>query len=171
MRTVKILSKILFYITRLLAVLYFGMALLSLIALTTGWSLQFKENGKFFQVCYPFTQQPFLVGDYNMPYIIFDFLLPLSLYGIFFLLLSNVFKAFFQPRLFTPYGIRQLKIFYIANLIVPGIAVLLSSIFSVVDDIAGPLVFAHFILGIFSFFIAAIFIQGVNLQNEQDLFI
>jgi hypothetical protein len=171
MRAVKIVSRILFYISRLLCLLYFGMALQSLISLSTGWSLLFKDGKKYFKVCLPFTQHPYLVGDYNIPYIIFDFLLPLSLYGLFFLLLGNVFKVFFQPKLFTRYGVKQLKLFYICNFVLPATALLLAGLFTEIDDIAAPLVFFHFILGIFAFFLAAIFTQGLHLQNEQDLFI
>lgn len=171
MQIVKLVSKVLFYITRFFCFFYVGMALDSLIALSTGWGLTLRENNKFFGVCVPFTKHVYLVGDYNLPYIIFDFILPLSLYGLFFLLLSNVFKVFFQPKLFTTNSIKHLKIFYLSNIIVPAIAVSLSAVFSLVDDIAFPLIFFHLIIGIFAFFLASIFSQGVHLQKEQDLFI
>lgn len=172
MNNVKIVSKILFYITRFLALCYFAMTAYSIFALITKWSLTFKDGNKYFIVCYPFTEKPFLIGDYYMGYIIFDFLLPLGFYGLFFLLVSNVFKVFFQPKLFTEKSIRHLRRFYLANLIVPGITVLLSSIFSVIDDdLAVPLIVLHFILGVFAYFLAAIFKQGLHLQNEQDLII
>jgi len=171
MNSVKIISKVLFYITRFLAFLYFGMATLSIIALSTGWSLNIIKNGQIFQVCYPFTQKPFLVGDYNALYIVFHFLTPISLYGLFFLLVSNVFKVFFQPKLFTEYGVKQLKWFYLGNLILPSLTALVTSIFTEVEDPTEILILLHFVLGVFAYFLAAIFRQGLKLQKEQDLFI
>ncbi|WP_337044987.1 DUF2975 domain-containing protein [Emticicia sp. 17c] len=106
-----------------------------------------------------------------MPYIVFDFLSPLGLYGLFFLLSSNVFKVFFQPKLFSQWGVRQLQLFYVANLCLPALTIMLASIFSLVDDIAIILIVLHFILGVFAYFLSAIFKQGLKLQNEQDLFI
>lgn len=172
MQNVKTISKILFYITRFLAILYFSISVHSMIALITKWSLKLKDNGKYFQICYPFTQKPFLVGDNNLGYMIFNFLLPMSLYGLFFLLVSNVFKVFFQPKLFTVIGVKHLRLFYLANLILPSLTVLLASIFTnKVEDPAEVLIMIHFILGIFAYFLAAIFKQGLKLQNEQDLYI
>ena len=171
MNNVKIVSKILFYITRILAFIYFAMVAQSIIALVTGWSLRFKDNGKYFQVCFPFTQTPFLNGNYNLPYILLEFLIPLSLYGLFFLWLSNVFKVFFQPKLFTENGVKHLKRFYLSNLIVPGIMVLLVSTIDDPENDAVVLIVLHAIIGIFAYFLAAIFTKGLNLQNEQDLII
>ena len=172
MQNVKTVSKILFYVTRFLAILYFSISAHSTIALITKWSLTTKNNGRYFQIFYPFTQKPFLVGDNNLGYMIFNFLLPLSLYGLFFLLASNVFKVFFQPKLFTLNGIKHLKRFYLGNLVFPSLTVLLASIFTNnVEDPAEFLIMIHFILGIFAYFLAAIFKQGFSLQNEQDLYI
>jgi hypothetical protein len=171
MKAVKVVSRILFYITRALFMLYFFMAALSLLALTTGWGLQLREGGKYFTVYYPFTKTGFLNGDYNTTYIIFYYLLPISLFGLFFLLLGNACKVFYQPKLFTPYGIKQLRVFYLANCIVPAPIVLLISIFGEVEQAAMLMVALHFTIGIFAFFLAAIFKQGVQLQNEQDLYI
>jgi hypothetical protein len=171
MNAVKVVSRILFYVTRALSMLYFFMVALSLLALTTGWGLLLREGGKYFTVYYPFTKTAFLNGDYNSTYIIFYYLLPISLYGLFFLLLGNAFKVFFQAKLFTPYGIKQLRVFYLANCIVPGSVLLLISIFGVVEREAMLMAGLHFTIGIFAFFLAAIFKQGVQLQNEQDLYI
>lgn len=171
MNSVKIISKILFYVTRFLAILYFAMSLHSIISLSTKWSLNIKDNGKYFQVCFPFTNKPFLNGEYYTEYIVFYFLVPISLYGLFFLLVSNVFKVFFQPKLFTEYGVKQLKLFYLGNLILPSLTALITSIFTKVEDPTEILILLHFILGIFAYFLAAIFRQGLNLQKEQDLFI
>lgn len=171
MTSVKIISKILFYITRFLAGFYFAMAIHSGIALLTGWSLNIKENGKYFQVYFPFTKTVILNGDHNLPYILFEFLIPIALYGLFFLLLSNVFRVFFQARLFSDKGIKHLKRFYLGNLIIPGMMVLIVS-FIDNPEMDGILVIAlHAIIGVFAYFLAAIFRQGLALQNEKDLFI
>lgn len=171
MKSVKTFATLLFYIARILCILYFTMAALSLLALTTGWGLHIKEGGKYFQVYYPFTGIAFLNGDYNITYIILFFLLPISLYGVFFLLLSNVFKVFFQPKLFTNNSVKHLRVFYLVNCIVPGVVLLISSVFAPVEGEAVAMVVLHFTLGVFAYFFAAIFKQGVQLQNEQDLYI
>lgn len=171
MKTTYIVAKILFYVTRFLAIVYFTLGLYSVLTLITGWSLTFKDGGKYFQVCYPFTNHPLMLGDYNLPYIIFDFLSPLSLYGLFFLLISNVFKIFFQPKLFTQNGINHLRRFYLTNLILPSVVIFLASFFVSLDNEVSIFIVLHFMLGVFAYFLAAIFKQGLNLQNEQDLFI
>jgi len=171
MKTTYFVSKILFYVTRFLSIVYFTLSLYSLLTLSTGWFLNFQDNGKYFQIYYPFTEHPLMLGDYNLPYIIFEFLSPLSLYGLFFLLISNVFKVFFQPKLFTQNGINHLRRFYLVNLFLPSIVIFLASIFVSLDNEVSIFIVLHFMLGIFAYFLAAIFKQGLNLQNEQDLFI
>ncbi|MBX7225103.1 MAG: DUF2975 domain-containing protein [Chitinophagales bacterium] len=172
MKNVKNISAVLFYITKLLAILYLLTAFYSFIVLLTKWSFITRENGYFFSVCYPFTETPFLNGENNWAYKIFNFLIPIGLYGGFFLLASNVFNAFRQPKLFTKYGVNQLRWFYSGNLTIPWLVILLSSIFA--GKIEEGLVWVaviHFFLGVFAYFLAVIFKQGLQLQNEQDLFI
>jgi hypothetical protein len=171
MKTTHIVSRVLFYFTRFLSVIYFGLAGYSLLTLITGWSLTFKDGGKYFQVCYPFTTHPLMLGDYNLPYILFDFLAPLSLYGLFFLLSSNVFKLFYQPKLFTQNGIQHLRRFYLSNLLIPSIVLFIAFFFVPLDNEVSIFIVLHGMLGVFAYFLAAIFKQGLNLQNEQDLFI
>lgn len=171
MKTTHIVSKTLFYLTRFLAVIYFFLAAYSVFTLLTGLFLTFKDNGKYFQVCYPFTKQPLMLGDHNIPYIVFDFLAPLSLYGFFFLLSSNVFRVFFQPKLFTPNGVSHLRRFYLANLLIPSIVIFIAFFFVSLDNEVWMFIILHGMLGAFAYFLAAIFRQGLNLQNEQDLFI
>lgn len=171
MQTVKFISRILYYASCLMSVVFFWMAFNSIISLSTGSWLKLSEDKKYFKVCFLFTQKTYLGGVYNMPYILFDFLLPMLLYGLFFLLLRNVFKQFYQRRIFTQKGVTHLTRFYNGNFIVPSIAVLLSTVFSEVDEAVWILIGFHFILGVFAFFLAAIFKQGLYLQNEQDLFI
>lgn len=169
MKKIKSLAGILFYISRICALGYALLAIYSATSLLTGWKL--ITNGAYFNVLSPFTDKPILIGENNLPYIIFDFLLVLILYFIFFWLLGNVFKVFTEPRLFSNRNIRQLKYFYLANIFVPTPAVLLAYIFSTIDRDIIILVILHFIIGIFTYFLAEIFKRGVNLQNEQDLYI
>ncbi|WP_047419515.1 DUF2975 domain-containing protein [Cellulophaga sp. Hel_I_12] len=172
MKNVKIISTILFYITRIIAILYILVTIYALVSLVTGWSYITRDNGENFAVCYPFTETRFLLGENNWNYKIFEFLIPIGAYGIFFLLVSNVFNAFKQPKLFTEYGVKQLKWFCLANIFVPLIIILFALIFT--GNIEDGLEWAgviHFFLGVFAYFLYAIFKQGFNLQNEQDLYI
>lgn len=172
MKNVKVISTILFYITRIVAILYLLTTFYSLVSLLTGWSFITKEDGKYFSICYPFTQSPFLNGENNLAYKIFNFIIPIGFYGIFFLLVSNVFNVFKQPKLFTKYGVNQLRWFYLANLTLPWLTILLSSIFAgKIEEGLEWVAVIHFFLGVFAYFLAAIFKQGLQLQNEQDLFI
>jgi hypothetical protein len=112
-----------------------------------------------------------LLGDYNTTYIVFYFLVPLIFYGLFFLLLGNVFRVFYQPRLFTAKAVRHLQVFYLGNFIVPLLVMLSTALFATLDEMHIVLTALHYVVGIFAYFLAAIFRQGVQLQNEQDLYI
>lgn len=172
MKKVKFISTVLYFITRILAILYLATTVYSLISLATEWSFITKENGQYFSICFPFTESPFLNGENNWAYKIFNFLIPIGFYGLFFLLASNVFNAFRQPRLFTKYGFDQLRRFYLANLILPWLAILLASIFAgKIEEGLEWVAVIHFFLGVFTYFLAAIFNQGLHIQNEQDLII
>lgn len=172
MKNVRTISLILFYITRFAAVLYLLIALYSIISILTEWSYITKDSGQNFAICFPFTQTPFLLGENNWGYKIFNFIIPIGFYGLFFLLASNVFNVFKQTKLFTQYGVTQLKWFYLANIFVPSITILLAGIFSGnIEEGLEWVAVIHFFLGVFTYFLAAIFKQGLHLQNEQDLYI
>lgn len=172
MKNVKIIATCLFYITRILAILYLISIVYSTISLLTESNLITRENGKYFSICFPFTEIHFLNGENNWAYKIFNFLIPIGFYGLFFWLLSNVFKVFKQPKLFTQNGVNQLKLFYIGNIFMPSITILLASIFAgKIEEGLEWVAVIHFFLGVFAYFLAAIFKQGLQLQNEQDLFI
>jgi hypothetical protein len=117
---------------------------------------------------FPFTQQPFLTGINDLWSNIIS-MLTFLLYACFFWLLSDVFKTFRQPKLFTHSGVTRLKRFYVGNLSVPLLMLLVLVVSG--EQLAGliPVTFLHMILGIFAFFMAAIFQQGLLLQEEQDL--
>lgn len=172
MKNVRVTSTVFFYLTRIVAVLYLCITMHAAISILTEWSYITKDSGNSFAVCYPFTQIPFLVGENNWAYKLFSFALPLGLYGIFFWLVSTIFKVFKQPKLFTQYGVKQLKWFYLANIIVPPIAIFLASVFvGEIENGFKLLVIMHFFLGMFAYFLSAIFKQGLHLQNENDLYI
>lgn len=171
MTTAKGIARTLYYICLILAIFYLAAMLYAALCLLTRWGIDPYGEGQYLHINYPFTNTPFLNIDNNLPYIIFSFLLPLSLYGVFFWLAANVFKVFFQAKLFTQKNIFDLRRFYMLNLIVPGIATLFASIFVQVESAIWGLVVVHGMLGVFTYFLAAIFKQGLNLQNEQDLII
>jgi len=170
MKTVRTISRVLVMFTRVASLGYLLSFILSGVALGTGWSLKLTTGGTRFEIMYPFTSSAYLLGEYNRGYII-AFLFLLGLYSLFFFLVSNVFKAFTKSRLFTVYGIKQLQWFYGANIILPFLTALIISRFYEIDNIAETLVILHVLLGVFTYFMAAIFEQGVRLQNEQDLII
>lgn len=167
----KNISKILYYLCIVLSAGYLFTFVYSVFCLLTGFAVTpYKEN-LYLHINYPFTEQPFLNIENNYPYIILSFLLVLLTYGIFFWLSAKVFKIFFQSKLFTEENIVHLKRFYSYNIFFPLPIVITASFFVEVESIICGLVFIHFMLGIFCYFLANIFKQGLHLQNEQDLFI
>ncbi|MFI2744083.1 DUF2975 domain-containing protein [Zhouia sp. PK063] len=172
MKNVKFIATLLFYATRILAIGYILSALYALLSLVTHWSYMTTDNDAYFAICYPFTQLRFLLGENNWNYKIFEFFVPIGGYGIFFYLVSNVFSAFKQPRLFTAFGVTHLKRFCLANTFVPLGIIILALLLTgnVVEGLEWAAVI-HFFMGVFAYFLYAIFKQGVDLQNEQDLYI
>lgn len=179
MKTVRFVATILFYLTRILASLYLISFVYSAVVLFLSfqsdvtWNpiVMTADNG--FEILYPFTDAPFLLGEYTKLFIL-EMLLGIGLYGVFLWLLSDVFLAFRQPKLFTSDSVKKLSRFYIVNLTIPGIVFLILSLFSDFSEERSDMVMLtvlHFIIGIFIFFMASIFKQGVELQNEQDLYI
>jgi hypothetical protein len=171
MARVKAISRILHYISRILALGYLATTLYAIICLLTSWGIQQYGAGDHLHILYPFTNIAFLNIENNPSYIIWSFLLPLSLYSLFFWLASNVFKVFYQPKLFSLRNILPLRRFYLLNIMVPGVCAILSGFFVPLENAIWVLVIVHFFLGTFTYFLAAIFKQGLQLQNEQDLFI
>jgi hypothetical protein len=174
MKTVKSIANLLYYLTKIGSILYFltaayGAAVVLLARnFAASWvPMKILDNGSF-EIYFPFTKTPFLLGDNSTSYFITS-LLTVTLYGIFLWLLSDVFNAFRQDRLFTPKSVSRLSRFYIANLTVPIIVLIFLAIFS--KDLRDTLVicFLHFIMGVFAFFMAVIFKQGLVLQEELDL--
>ena len=171
MKLVRLISIVAFYLTRILSVGYILTALHLLVSVVFNLStFKLLENGRF-AICYPFTSKYFLLGSsYTVAYIA-EMTLLIAFYGAFFWLLSNVFKTFRQKKLFTTQGIHNLKLFYITNLIICPVLFIILSLYSKEDYPYMVMSIAHAIMGIFALFIAAIFQQGVSLQNDQDLII
>lgn len=171
MSSVKTLSAILFVVTRALCFFYAALALQAGIALATGWSLRLDEAQTRFYVLLPFTDISYLTGIYHLFYVIFGFLLPMALYSLFFGLLGNVFRAFLSSRLFTEKHVRDLRWFYRGNFVLPATVTV---IFSLYDGVEGEILYLiglHAVIGLLAFYMAAIYQQGLSLQQEQDLII
>lgn len=171
MKTTRFISSILYFVTFILAI---GYVATSFYLLISTWfklpSFKIIENNRFV-IYYPFTEKPFLLGsEYTLQYV-FEMILVIGFYGVFFLLLNKVFFTFKQEKLFTLHGVRNLSKFYIFNLFIAPVILMMLAVISNEDLPYIGMIIAHLIFGIFALFIAAIFRQGLNLQNEQDLFI
>jgi hypothetical protein len=170
MISVKITAKVLLHLSRLLAFIYFITFVYALLSLEgRSASVLLHDANRQFIIYLPFTQIPFLLGFYNPVYIWIEFLPLFILYALFFLLLSYVFNVFTRDRLFTHKGYNYLRIFYLANLTIPVIMLFLTELLSEASFDAWGIAGLHLLLGIFIFFMATIFKQGLKLQDEQDL--
>jgi hypothetical protein len=172
MKNVRFISRILHVVCKGLAVLYLATALYMAIVFLlsrgpegTGLLQLTAPNG--FTIMFPFTRTPFLLGE-NTNWFKAMMLVATAAYGTFAWLLGDVFWVFKQEKLFTRTGVRKLTIFYLANLTVPGLILVIALFFtSDVKDLVN-LTILHGIIGIFAYFMASIFNQGVALQDEQD---
>ncbi|MGB8190601.1 MAG: DUF2975 domain-containing protein [Chitinophagaceae bacterium] len=174
MKSVKLIANILYYITKIISILYLvtgayvlGVVLLSKTSSASWIPIDVLSDGSF-RIFYPFTRTPFILGEYNNSYLVISIAIIL-LYGLFLWLLSGVFNAFRQERLFTPKNVSRLKRFYRFNVIIPVLSLLILAIIGYeLSDVVG-IGFLHLLAGVFAFFMAAIFKQGLVLQEEQDL--
>lgn len=169
MYSVNIMARILLYISRLMALVYFITFVYAFFSLISNYSLFLHDHNNQFIIYLPFTHIPFLLGLYNPVYIWVEFLPIFLLYAVFFFLLSYVFNVFTQKRLFTHKGYYYLRIFYWANFTVPVMMLLLTELLSEASFDAWGIVGLHLLLATFIFFMAAIFEHGLRLQDEQDL--
>lgn len=174
MNAVRSIAGILHYLSRIISIIVLFVALYATVVIllhlnNPSSKLPFRvlDNGSF-QLFFPFTKSPFLLGDYTTSFLVSNLLI-ITFYGLFLWLLADVFHAFKQPRLFTPSGVLRLSRFYITNLIVPFVFILLLSVFGneLLDMVRITLL--HLVIGVFAYFMAAIFKQGLVLQEEQDL--
>jgi len=171
MKSVKIIASFLDKIVKIVAIGYLVTAFYTLLnCVFKGPFFEILEHNRF-AINFPFSQTHFLLGsEYTFEYVA-EMVIGIGLYGFFFWVLSNVFKTFKQERLFTPKGLKYLKQFYIFNLILYPVFALIWAFVSKEDFPFFAMIIAHTIMGIFIYFMAAIFEQGVNLQGEQDLYI
>src|SRR4051812_37753912 len=104
MKTVRFSAGILFYLSRIAAIIVSSItvyALAVILLYQNGLhSMPMEVTGKTFTIFLPFTRIPFLLGDYTASYLISN-LTTIAFYSIFLWLLSGVFHAFRQPKLFT----------------------------------------------------------------------
>jgi len=162
----KSLSTVLFFVSRIIA---FG-CIMFILFLTFSFlneSLMTVTNEEF-QIKLPLLDL-YIKGQYNRKIIAVIFL-SFLFYGIFFYVLSLIFKVFKQRTIFNKNAISYLSLFVGVNLIafvgLIGIAVFTTNQVSF-ESIAYGLM--HLILAVFVAFIMAIFKQGFQLQQESDL--
>jgi hypothetical protein len=168
---VRSLSTVFFFATRLLSILYITLSAYALLAISMyAAGIQMAPvavSPEGFRIFYPFTTAPLLLGEFNSPYIV-AMVGGFALYGIFFWLLSNVFATFRKERLFTDTGVKRLSRFYIFSIFTPPVVLVLMALFEQSEPAAQMIGFLHVIIGIFAYFMAAIFRQGLELQVQQD---
>jgi hypothetical protein len=173
MRTVRLVSSVLFYLSRTTAFLFLATAVYAativvISCYSSSASLPIQIYSQHFTIFFPFTRKAFLLGDYTTSFL-FTNLFTIAFYGFFLWLLSDVFRAFTQDKLFTQKGVIRLSRFYLTNLAMPILFFLVLLVFQ--NDISDlvRIMFLHLVIGVFAWFMAAIFKQGVILQEEQDL--
>lgn len=173
MRNVRVIATLLYYLSKalgfvILTVVLYAAATLLVHNAGASWAPMSVERDNGFRIFYPFTRTTFLLGDYTISFVV-TYFLTMAFYGVFLLLLSGVFQAFKGPRLFTKKGVLQLSRFYLTNLLVPLLFLLLITVFRTEAGDFVRIMFLHLVIGVFAFFMAAIFKQGLLLQEEQDL--
>src|SRR4051794_36845373 len=117
MKTVRLVASILFYMSRIAAIFFLSIAIYAVVivllfASTNASWLPIATDGNIFTIFYPFTKTPFLLGDYTASFLV-TYLFTITFYGLFLWLLSGVFHAFKQQKIFTKKGVNQLSLFYI----------------------------------------------------------
>ncbi|WP_106790989.1 DUF2975 domain-containing protein [Aquimarina sp. Aq78] len=162
----KSLSTLLFYLTRVTTIGYGIFLLFIVFAMISNSFLNISDNN--FQIKIPFTDSV-IKGAYEINTLV-SIIVFFFFYTSFFYALSLVFKTFKAETLFSKNAIKHLTYFTIINLFFP---VLYGSIQLLIfqggnfNDLYA--VFLHIILGVFALFIATIFKQGVQLQEENEL--
>ena len=176
MKTVRLVARILSVLMRIVAIGYLAFAAYPALGLVLQWLnlpsatsfIRLVDDGTRFEALVPITGETFMLGFYHGWYIA-KMLTLIASYGIFFWLLSNVFHAFAQEPLFTKQAVERLTAFTVANVLIPFSVAW--GIFRNDGDAAVVIIALHLILGVFSYFMTAIFQQGFSLQREQDLIV
>jgi hypothetical protein len=173
MKTARRIATISYYLSRTAALLFtltlvYAVAVVVLAQSTSAqWLPVERTSPDLLTLFFPFTHSPFMLVETSSSYTISYFTI-FAFYTSFLWLLSGVFYAFRQERLFTRAGVRRLTRFYLIN----GIPILILLFFIVWKQDAADILrlsILHLIIGVFAFFMAAIFSHGVILQEEQDL--
>ena len=162
----KSLSMLLFYVTKIAAIGYSLFLAFILLSLVTKSFIKNEEGAFIIKI--PFTDSV-IKGAFDIKTIV-AIILFLLFYISFFYLLSLIFKTFKAETLFSMIAIRHLTYFTWFNLILPFLYVILQVIIlSKVSfsELSGA--FLHIVIGIFAAFIASIFKQGVEIQEENEL--
>lgn len=176
MRIVRPIAMVFYYLTRILAFVYltstfFIITVLALKnCLPAADFLPIHISDARFEILIPATDKPLFLGRYTSWGII-EIALGMGLYGLFFFLLSRIFNAFRQQKLFTSQAIKSLSDFSKANLILPP-AFLIFLYFHPDYLVEGGEILVtslHILLAVFALFQAAVFSEGFTLQQEQDL--
>jgi hypothetical protein len=170
MKIVRRISSSCFYISRILATLYVSVGIYALLAIAFYESSIYRDlmaiNNPRFEIFYPGTKEVFLLGDYTL-----EFLFPvfgiIFLYSCFFWFLSGVFNAFRRTPLFTQNAVNWLNNFWVFNVGCSSVIIILTA-FVAVESTAIMFAALHFLLGIFTFFMATIFKEGLTLQVQQE---
>ena len=170
---VRNVANALYHLTRALTIIY-GLIAVYAISITilakngvNGLPLSITEGNRF-TIYYPFTNTPFILVQDERAYLVTTLLVVLF-YGLFLVLLVGVFDTFRQKKLFTPKGVQRLTRFYLANFLLPVIAIIILLLLGEPINDLLIITFLHIVLGIFIYFMTAIFRQGLVLQIEQDL--
>lgn len=184
MKKIRLLAKIFHFITKFLAVLYlvnsaYIFVVLSLSKLLPNMAslpIRFYERTyeniavPRFDIFIPFTEAPLFLGR-DTPWGMSEIVLGIALYGVFFYLISEVFHAFRQEKIFTTQAIKALMHFAKTSFVLPPLFLIF--LFVSPDYEVGngevSVLFLHTLLGIFALFLAEIFKEGFTLQQEQDL--
>ena len=175
MKAIRLISKILRVAAAVLAGVYglsfaysFLVLLLNALFPAASW-LPIEVLDDRFVILFPFTKIGFLTERLHWGYQLFVLVILLA-YAVFFWLLGCIFSAFSDERIFTQTAVQALGYFSRASLSVP-IAIFIFYAIVTMDARMGEALLAmvHWLLGIFTLFLAAIFREGYQLQQEQDL--
>ncbi|NEU07701.1 DUF2975 domain-containing protein [Flavihumibacter sp. R14] len=171
MKTVKVVARILYIISLFAALFYIFTAVYAAFVMVlhnlSGTALFNELESGQFTIDYPFTDTPFLIGSNTSLYLVMLVVI-FGGYGLFAVLLGRVLSVFKQDKLFTPTAVRRLQYFYLANFLIPPAILLVNLFFT--RDVQDLVIISilHAIIAVFAWFMAAIFKQGLMLQEEQD---
>ncbi|RZS99569.1 DUF2975 domain-containing protein [Aquimarina brevivitae] len=159
------LSTLLFYALRAITIGYIIFFILIVLAIVTK---SFEIVNNEFIIKIPFTDSV-IKGNYETK-VFLAITIFLIFYTVFFYLASNIFKTFKSKVLFTKKASRYLLYFTFWNLLYAVTElVIIGILYQRMSITETPEWMLHLILGIFSWFIASIFKEGTQIQQENEL--